>query len=301
VNSEYHVFRLQSANKGEHVIKFLAFSDIHNNISCVRALRSQESNEYDAVIVAGDIGNEIAEEFFRVVSTFQCPVHYVFGNWDSDLEYGQSFGALCHHLHQNLVTLDGFCFTGFSGCDTNWGKNTVALNDQTVIAEERDKVLCALRGEMSDKAEPDTNLAELTRQYQRAKQRYARKTKKARDEVGLRNRTVLFELIRSEHIEPSRLILVTHDRQYRLHEDLPGLRLHLFGHRHGFKDTEYKGTRYVNVSALDQSGAVGPRNLAALGSQIDNEKHDEYGTYTVIEVFGSERTDVQCKPLCRKM
>ena len=45
--------------------------------------------------------------------------------------------------------------------------------------------------------------------------------------------------------------MVTHERLFGIDRDFPGLSLHLFGHRHGFKMTTHKGTACVNVSALD--------------------------------------------------
>jgi predicted phosphodiesterase len=63
----------------------LAFSDIHHNLEAVRKLRASEANSFDAVVVAGDIGSESANKFFKILSTFNCPVLYVFGNGDHEL------------------------------------------------------------------------------------------------------------------------------------------------------------------------------------------------------------------------
>jgi predicted phosphodiesterase len=68
-------------------MRLLAFSDIHHNLAAVRKLRASEANSFDAIVVAGDIGSESAEEFFKILSTFKCPVLYVFGNWDHELGY----------------------------------------------------------------------------------------------------------------------------------------------------------------------------------------------------------------------
>src|SRR5580692_7142348 len=72
-------------------MKVLAFSDIHHNLVAVRKLRAFQSNSFDAIIVAGDIGNEAAVEFFKILSSFKCPILYVFGNWDHSLSYRKKF------------------------------------------------------------------------------------------------------------------------------------------------------------------------------------------------------------------
>src|SRR5690348_5383987 len=96
-------------------MKLLALSDIHNNLPAVRALRAAEKNAYDAIVVAGDIGNRTAEEFFTILDSFGCPVAYVFGNWDDELDYGRTFGTYARPLHLDIVPVEGFALTGFSG------------------------------------------------------------------------------------------------------------------------------------------------------------------------------------------
>lgn len=105
----------------------LALSDIHNNLVAVRRLRATEKNSFNAIVVAGDLGNETAKETLRILSTFNCSVLYVFGNWDSELEYKRALVPGCRLIHQNVVTIDGWHFTGFSGCPTKWGNNPIAL------------------------------------------------------------------------------------------------------------------------------------------------------------------------------
>lgn len=106
-------------------MKLLAFSDIHNNLVCVRKLRSQETNIFDAIIVAGDIGNEAAPAFFKILSTFECPIVYVLGNWDHKLDYKSCFGSRCHALHLNCATIGPLTFTGFSGLTTKQNQKTL--------------------------------------------------------------------------------------------------------------------------------------------------------------------------------
>jgi predicted phosphodiesterase len=50
-------------------MRILAISDIHNNVACIRKLRSQESNQFDVVAIAGDIGGHRAAEIFAVLRT----------------------------------------------------------------------------------------------------------------------------------------------------------------------------------------------------------------------------------------
>ena len=107
-------------------MRLLALSDIHDNLVALRRLRAQETNAFDAIVVAGDIGNAGAGAFFDILRSFACPVVYVYGNWDNELDYAASYGADCRLLHQNVVTIGGVHFTGFSGCPTKWGRNPIA-------------------------------------------------------------------------------------------------------------------------------------------------------------------------------
>jgi predicted phosphodiesterase len=63
-------------------MRLLALFDIHNNVSCVRKLREQETNRFGALVVAGDIGRQRAAEVLAILKTFACPIVFVNGNWD---------------------------------------------------------------------------------------------------------------------------------------------------------------------------------------------------------------------------
>jgi predicted phosphodiesterase len=134
-------------------MRLLAFSDIHNNLVAVRKLRASEKNSYDAIIVAGDIGNEGAVDFFKILATFRCPVMYVYGNWDKELGYNTAFGDACHLIQSNVITIGNISFTGFSGCPTNWGKNPFYKNharqgqpdERRVLQLNRESIGNALR------------------------------------------------------------------------------------------------------------------------------------------------------------
>jgi len=105
------------------MIKILTFSDIHNNISAVQSLRDQETNEYDAIVIAGDIGNYIWPEILAIIDTFECPAYFVYGNWDSRQPYIRKLSSNGILLNHTVEFHKGYYFTGFSGCETHWGMN----------------------------------------------------------------------------------------------------------------------------------------------------------------------------------
>jgi hypothetical protein len=112
-------------------MRILAISDIHENVEAVRLLRKSESNRFDAIVIAGDIGDggmgtSSPQEILGILETFACPVLYVYGNWDHRLAYDQSFGTACKHLHLSPVQCGCYSFVGFSGLPTNWGRNPIA-------------------------------------------------------------------------------------------------------------------------------------------------------------------------------
>jgi hypothetical protein len=107
-------------------MRLLAISDIHNNLVAVRRLRALERNDFDAIIVAGDLGNAAASQIFEILASFKCPVLYVYGNWDHALDYVSAPFPDFQLIHQDVVTVSGYHFSGFSGCPTQWGKNPIA-------------------------------------------------------------------------------------------------------------------------------------------------------------------------------
>lgn len=207
-------------------MKLLGLSDIHGNVAAVRRLREREGNRFDAVVVAGDIGGDAAAEIMGILASFACPVLYIYGNRDRRLAYDLDFGPTCHHLHLRTVECCGWSFTGISGLPTGWGLNPIAA---------------ALREEVKRKhrsASPDSV-------------DYLGALREAEKEALLQNRVALATVIGKSNAGPNRTVLVTHDRLSGIDRDFPGLSLHLFGHRHGFRMTTRKSTTFVNVSALD--------------------------------------------------
>ena len=207
-------------------MKLLAFSDIHNNLVCVRKLRSLETNMFDAIIVAGDIGNEAAPAFFKILSTFECPVVYVLGNWDHKLDYKSCFGSRCHALHLSCVTIGPLTFTGFSGLTTE------------------------------------------------------------------QNQKTLIKILRRSVIDFSRTILITHERLWRIGRDMPGLSLHVYGHIHRFREHDFKGTKYVNVAALDRPVTARPRHKSRWSDH--DCRNFNAGNYTIIALNSSSEIAVKC-------
>ena len=107
-------------------MRLLALSDIHNNLVAMRRLRALEANDFDAIVVAGDLGNAAATQILEILASFKCPVLYVYGNWDHALDYVNAPHPDFHLIHQDVVTIGGYHFSGFSGCPTQWGKNPIA-------------------------------------------------------------------------------------------------------------------------------------------------------------------------------
>jgi predicted phosphodiesterase len=183
----------------ERNLRILGISDIHGNVKAVRGLRDQESNRFDAVAVAGDIGGDAATEIMSILSSFECPVMYVFGNWDHRLPYDSHYGPVCHHVHLRSVECCGWAFSGFSGLPTHWGMNPIAT---------------ALKHDGTHKCDNSPDSAQ-----------YQEKLREASKEALRLNRTRLAEVIQESQVGPSRTIVVTHERLYKTDGDLAGVPL----------------------------------------------------------------------------
>lgn len=242
-------------------MKILAFSDIHDNLPCIRKLRAQETNSYDLIVVAGDIGDDIFNDFLGIVATFECPVYYVYGNWDNRLKYEPSHIHNCKLLHMDIYEINGFYFAGYSGCPTHWGQNPIAIR---IWSEKINEV---------------------------SKNNIKRKTElsKIATQIYTENRQTLFNEIRKSGIDLKRLFLVSHERIYRTHEEFDGIMCHIYGHRHGFKHSIYHATHFVNVSALD--------TIKTMIKPDGSEFNVNAGTYCVIDIDGDNNIDIQSKQL----
>lgn len=221
-------------------MRILAISDVHGDLGNIEKLRTIEQNVYDAIIVAGDItvggklGDEIARQIMSVLSSFGCPVLFVLGNWDNDIPYNVNWGVNCIHIHHTAVEIDGVRFVGMSGVVQNWGQHPHALEILARIEEKsRSKHLKDVKRRCLKKIPAWQGLTDS-------------ESRDADREILSCNLRNLIETIRlGDH---SRTIVVTHDRLFRMHESVPGVPLYVFGHKHQFSDTHWKGSRYLNVS-----------------------------------------------------
>jgi Icc-related predicted phosphoesterase len=86
-------------------MRLLALFDIHNNVSCVRKLREQETNRFGALVVAGDIGRQRAAEVLAILKTFACPIVFVNGNWDDGGEAAPLRNRWLKSAHLRVVRI----------------------------------------------------------------------------------------------------------------------------------------------------------------------------------------------------
>lgn len=237
-------------------MRILAIFDIHGHPEPIQALVAKEAARFDSVVVAGDIGGycHTAAEILAPLKAFRCPVAYIYGNWDNELDYGADLG-IGHHLH-GYPLVDGYAFVGFSGCDAHWGKNPT----RHVIRQEED----------AEAPRPEDGTP---------------KPSAARRSPARENAEAMTQLWEATGVPAGRTTVVTHDPTYRLHDLIPGLALHVFGHRHGFEDREQRGTRVVNVSAADDGEWQYGSNTRT-GQQVRRPKPGTclVGNYAVIEM-----------------
>jgi hypothetical protein len=270
-------------------MRFLIASDIHDKVEAVKQLRSQETNNFDAVVIAGDIGDN-AQEILDIFSSFECPVLYIYGNWDQGHSYDATFGKSCHHLHMTSFQCGPLAFAGFSGCPTSWGQNPIAhrfyqsLKDTHKIFSTLEKVKKKREQLLLDaKVTHSIAVAELKAEAVKTRKPFKAKLNALESKFNCEaisfdkpvnaivnsneykvfltdaaataqnilycNRSDLVEVIKNSETNIERTIIVTHERLYRTNDDLAGAPIFLFGHRHGFADTTFRGARYINVVA----------------------------------------------------
>jgi hypothetical protein len=306
-------------------MKLLALSDIHNNLIVARKMRAQEKNVFDAIVVAGDIGDSSAEHLFNILKSFKCPIMYVYGNWDASLDYRHSFGKSAQHLHHRAIKNSGFVFVGYSGCDANWGNNPIACETlakkfkitqsmsnslesafleyrrkKTEIEQLHDERVARFSASNSNRRskhyqqqliawaeEKSSDIAKIRRPMLDISGSTAfrahpnlRDSSQLKQRVLRLNREKLLETIQKCGATRQQLIVVTHDRTPWKY--LGGAQLHLFGHRHGFNEHVYKGTKYVNVSALDGTVTARPKHLRKWS--LSDCRNINAGSYVTIEM-----------------
>lgn len=303
-------------------MRFLLLSDIHDNLSAIEKMRAQEPNNFDALVVAGDIGSHNTQQIFDVLVTFGCPVLYVYGNWDHKLSYGASYGDACHHLHLAAFGSGPITFVGFSGCTVNWGQNPEAqrlyqevddahsgiihaLNDAKIeetrakslveaeYAASVDALTATSRRPPSQRklkaleAERRRKLTTLSQAVEDVKSSdaygsYVRQISSVSAEALIRNRRALGEVLKPLELAREKTVIVTHDRLIKTQAEFPGVPIFLFGHRHGFAETTFRGAKYVNVSALDMRRLVRPKQVSR-GDIFEQLRNLNVGNYAVLE------------------
>jgi len=232
--------------------RILVFSDIHGAVPAVEALTETERSNFDAVVIAGDIGPR-PTAFFRALEPLGCPVFYVYGNWDGHLSYDYVFNKRFVHLHGVIASVGPLQLAGFSGCCSQWGQNPQwrALLDDVEHEHrpvmERLKAAQAANSVVRSGTDSRADRVRKTRGFGK----YAAAWRTAWQEASARNRVEVVERLDKSECDPKHFVFVSHEWLYRLPEDVPGLGAHLFGHRHGFKVSKQRGTTFVNVSALD--------------------------------------------------
>jgi predicted phosphodiesterase len=290
-------------------MRLLVFSDIHNNLDAVRKLRKKEDNVYDALIVAGDIGSESADDFFQILDTFNCPSYCVYGNWNGDLTYRRKLSEKARLIHHNVARIGDYFVTGFSGCPTNWGKNPIWLEesrlclsrhqkhledrkrmleavsqDRRQIEEKSDGKIAELELSTTDKrrivyqsklakllAKRDREMSRACKLFEQlnrsqAHRAYQRDASKTWEFVLRENRNRMMSAIVERKLPHKKVIIVTHERLYRLLDDAVSPLLHIFGHRHSHQFNKHLGTLYLNAAAIDLGiGAVPWLNLKNQG------------------------------------
>jgi hypothetical protein len=200
------------------------------------------------------------------------------------------------------VTVGKFYFAGFSGCPTHWGKNPIARRLYRTIeqthksisdAHSRAETLFRKQAKIIGFERAERPLKKITRT--KAFKNYALKLQTARSEILRLNRESIGKAAKKAEIDPRRCIVITHERLTRLSEELPGALLHLFGHIHKFSDSAFKGTKYINVAALDRPISVRPRTKETWDTE--DYRNFNAGNYVTIEISSSLEVSARCVAL----
>jgi hypothetical protein len=254
----------------------------------------------------------------------------VYGNHDDSLKYDKKMKGQSALLHMNIIKCNEFAFAGYSGCQANWGQNPIALNilgrrpaslrsvtgNSEFLAYRRkkadiertyDRAIGRLKGaakkgqtltlieqrdaEIAESRKPMEAILESMK-YGTLRSDF-KKIEKLKHEVLRMNREQLLETIDQSGVSPSNVIVVTHERTPWKY--LGEAFLHLFGHQHGFADHVYKGTRYINVPALDGLITVRPRRLR--NWSYSDCRNVNGGSYAVIAISSSREISVVCRRL----
>lgn len=275
-------------------MRVLALSDIHENVDIVARLRQREANNYDLLIVAGDIGGRKAREICDILDTFSCPVAYVYGNHDYDLAYDFDIGKNGQHLHGRPLVVGGVCLVGFSGCPTNWGRNPVnaRLAEQHASdVQATHAFIVAQLAELNAMKERDRDRAwgKLTKTAAFAA--YDRACRAFRLSITAENRREIAAALRETTRPGHYNIIVTHERLTKS-ELLPEAHCLIHGHVHQFSHRISKGKRQLNVAALDKPVNVAPIKQASDWPHFCNMAT---GNYVTFEIVGGDLRNLTVK------
>lgn len=253
-------------------MKILSISDIHNNIAAVRKLIDKEDDRFDAIIIAGDIGSECFDDTIILLTKYNCPILFVFGNWDHDINYNLMLHKQAIHLHNNIVCTSDACFVGFSGCKSNWGNNEIAssfyreFNAKNSIEDLYDEIN-NLKKSSSLKNVPFSEKSRIHKEICKIKQtdRYRAYQKKLIETDRLiekLNVENINDILKNNANEVSDkfVIIVSHERIVGISELMNRFNFHIFGHRHTFNVTRKMNNVYINTSCLDEYLCVKMKN-----------------------------------------
>ena len=127
----------------------------------------------------------------------------------------------------------------------------------------------------------------------KAYQDYASDMRLCKSETLRLNRESIGRAVRKMKADSRNCIVMAHERIPRLNEELPGALLHLFGHIHQFSVRDFKGTKYVDVAALDRPNSI--RSIESVS--VKKPVTTATGNYTKIEISRSLGVKVTCMPL----
>jgi hypothetical protein len=119
----------------------------------------------------------------------------------------------------------------------------------------------------------------------------------ARREILIFNRQSIAKTINRSGVDPSRCILVTHERLTKLGDAAPHALLNVYGHFHSFSDRIFGSTRYINVAALDRPVTVKRQHVKSWS--VDDLRNLNAGNYAIIEIRSS-KIEARRVDLCSK-
>jgi predicted phosphodiesterase len=269
-------------------MRILSLSDIHGNIAAVARMRARQANDFDLLIVAGDIGHSGADAIFDILDTFGCPIAYIYGNHDYSAEYGVRLGENGHHLHENPLIIDRVRIHGFSGCPTAWGLNPIARKLTSEFELANASIIHAIEDAKSSGAKAVARL-ERSREFKT----YSLASAENYDRILYDNRASIICEMKELSEENDMSIVVTHERLTEAWRDLSNVNCFIHGHIHRFSDTSHKGARFLNVAAIDKPISVRPTHKAKWG--FNDLRRVNTGNYVTFEVNDGAIQNVQCK------